>query len=77
MEQMLPNLHTNKERQNNNKQYFVEVLKWHVGNTWDVGLDMSLFFFFGTINGIKTLRIEDVGYDLAWQKQLHSGCCEY
>jgi hypothetical protein len=29
------------------------------------------------LNGIKTLKIEDVGYNVAWQKQLHSGCCEH
>ncbi len=46
MEQMLPNLHTNKERQNNNKQYLVEVLKWHVGNTWGCWVGHEFFFFF-------------------------------
>jgi len=41
------------------------VLKWHVGNNLGCWVGHEFFSLFWTISGIKTLRIEDVGYNVA------------
>jgi hypothetical protein len=39
------------------------VLKRHIGNTKGVKLNMKIFFFHA-IEGIKTLKIEGIGYNV-------------
>jgi hypothetical protein len=39
------------------------VLKRHIGNTKGVKLNMKIFFF-QAIKGIKTLKIEGIGYNV-------------
>jgi hypothetical protein len=41
----------------------IGLLKRHVGNTKGVKLNMKIFFF-QEIEGIKTLKIEGIGYNV-------------
>ncbi len=50
------------------------VLNKHIGNIKDVKLNMKIFFS-QTIEGIKTLKIEGIGYNVGGHWKIHRGCC--
>ncbi len=52
----------------------IGLLKRHVGNTKGVKLNMKIFFF-QEIEGIKTLKIEGIGYNVGGHWKIHRGCC--
>jgi hypothetical protein len=50
------------------------VLKRHIGNTNAIKLSTKIFFF-QAIEDIKTLKIENIGYNAGGHREIHGGCC--
>jgi hypothetical protein len=49
------------------------MLKRHIGNTNAIKLNMKNFLF-QAIEDIKTLKIENIGYNVGRHREIHGGC---
>jgi len=55
-------------------QEIIRVLKKCIGNAKGVKLNMKILCF-QAIGGIKTLKIEGIGYNVGGHWETHRGCC--
>ncbi len=56
------------------QEEIIGMLKRHIGNTNAIKLNMKNFLF-QAIEDIKTLKIENIGYNAGGHREIHGGCC--